>query len=85
MKYINNLLVDKKIFLKIILTLLSLSCMTSHNSHVFLYLNGLNLCIKHLDMSWNIWNLISWRKAGNKQSICYDDSKCGSFILEQSG
>ena len=32
----------------------------------------------------NIWNLILWREAVKKPSICYDDFKYGAFILGQS-
>ena len=58
--------------------------MLSHNSHVFLYFNGLKQCIENFDIFWNIRNLILWREAGKKTSSCSDDSKYGSFILGQS-
>ena len=58
--------------------------MLPHNSHVFLYLNGLNLCIEHLDMFWNIWNLILWREVIKKRWSYSDDSKYGAFILGKS-
>ena len=64
-KHINNFLVKKKHFFVIIFPLFYLSCVVSHNSHVLLYLNSLNPRIKHLDMFWNIWNLIF----GGKQKI----------------
>ena len=50
MKEINNFLMYKKHLFTIILPILYLSCMLSHNSHVLLYLNGLNTCIEHLYM-----------------------------------
>ena len=31
-----------------------------------------------------IWDLILWREAGNKQSICSDDYEYGAFILGKS-
>ena len=68
----------------IIIPLLSLSYILSQNSHVLLYFNGLNPCIEHLDMFWNIWNLILWKETGNKWSSCYDYSKYEAFILGQS-
>ena len=58
--------------------------MLLHNSHVLLYLNGLNPRIEHLDMFLNIWNLILCREAGKKQSSCYYDSKYGESILGKS-
>ena len=58
--------------------------MLSHNSHVLLYVNGLNPCIDHLDMFLNMWNLILWGETGKKQSSCSDDYKYGAFILGQS-
>ena len=58
-----------------------LGCTTSH---VFLYLNGLNPCNGHLDIFWNIWNLVLWREAGNKRSSCSDNSKFGALIPGQS-
>ena len=73
-----------KYFFTVILSLLSLYCMLSHNSKMFLYLNGLNPCIKILDMFWNIGNFILWSEEGNKRSSCSDYSKYGSFILGQS-
>ena len=73
----------KKHFFNMLLTLLYFSCMFSHNSHVFLYLNVLNPCIGNLDMFWNIWNLTLWRKVGKKPSICSDDYKFGSLIPGQ--
>ena len=73
-----------KHYFTIILTLLSVSCILSHNSHLFLYLNGINLCKEHLDMFWNIWNLILWREAWKKQWSCSGDSKYGAFIFGQS-
>ena len=57
MKDINNFLFNSKKFFTIISPLFYLSCMLSHNSLVILCLNGLNPCIKHLDMFWNKWNL----------------------------
>ena len=46
--------------------------------------NFLNLCIKYLDMFWNIWNLILSTEARKKQSSYSDDYKYGAFILGQS-
>ena len=60
---------------------MSLSCMLSCNSQMFLYLDGLNSCIEHLDIFCNIWNLILWKEAVNKQSSCYDGYEYGEFIL----
>ena len=65
-------------------SLLFLSCMSSHNSHIFLYLNGINMCIQHLYMFWNIRNLVLWRELENIWSSCFDDSKYGEFIPRQS-
>ena len=73
-----------KHFFAIILPFFSLSCVISHNSHILFFLNGLNLFIKHLDVFWNIWNLILWRDSGKKRSSCYDYSKNGSFIIGKS-
>ena len=67
-----------------VFSLFYLSCILSHNSHEFLYLNGINPCIECLDMYWNIWNLILWRKLGKKRSSCSDYSECWAFILWQS-
>ena len=73
-----------KHFFAIILPLLSLSSMLSHNSHILLYLNGLKTSIEHLYMFFNKWNLIIWRDAVKKQWSCSDDYKYGAFILRQS-
>ena len=48
---------------------------------MFLYLNGLKTCIKHLYMFWNIWNLILLGETGKKLSICSDDYEYGAFII----
>ena len=58
--------------------------MVSHKSHVLLYLNGISMCIDHLDMIWNIQNLVLWREPGNKSSIVSDDSKYWLSILRKS-
>ena len=58
--------------------------MLSHNSHVLLYLNGIDPCIEYLDMFWNIWNLVLWREAVKKRSSFSDNYKYGAFILGQS-
>ena len=58
--------------------------MLSHNSHVLLYLNGIDPCIECLDMFWNIWNLVLWREAVKKRSSFSDNYKYGAFILGQS-
>ena len=76
-----NFLMKNKHIFAIILPFLSFSSMSSHNSQVLLYLNGLNPCIKILDMFWNIGNFILWSEEGNKRSSCSDYSKYGSFIL----
>ena len=80
---ITSLCITKHFFV-IIFPLFYLSCIVSHNSHMFLYLNGIDPCIKHLYLFWNIRNSIFWREAGNKISRCTDDSKSGSFIPIQS-
>ena len=83
-EYVYNFLGKNKTFLHHLFHILSLSGLSSHNSQIFLYLNGLNPCIEHLDMFWNKWNFILWRQLGKKKSSCYDDSKYGAFILGQS-
>ena len=84
MKTIYNFLVKNKKIFSVILTLLYFSIIISHNSHLFLYLNGLNSCTKYLDIFWNIWNLTLLRQADKKQSICSDYSITGAFINGQS-
>ena len=73
-----------KQFFTIILPFLSLSGMISHNPHILLCLNCLNPCIRHLDVFWNVWNLILWRESGKKLSSCSDYYKNWSFIIGQS-
>ena len=50
---------------------------------MFLYLNGLNLSIKYLDMFRNIWNLILWRESGMKRWSCSGYYKYGALIIGQ--
>ena len=69
------------IFFTIILSLFDLSHTVSNNLQIFLYLNGLNKLIEHLDIFWNIQNFI---KGTKKWSICFDDSKYGAFTLGYS-
>ena len=73
-----------KHFFVVILPLFYLSCMLSHNSHVLLYLNGLNPCIKHLDVFWIIWGLMLWREAGNERSSFSGYYKYGAFVIVKS-
>ena len=54
-------LMKNKIFFTINICFLYLSSMLSHNSHVFLYLNGLEPCIEIFDIFKKIWNLVLWR------------------------
>ena len=63
--------------------LLYLSCVISHNSQIFLYLNGINPWIEHLDIFWNMWNLILWyeREGGSR---CFGYYKSGAFIPGRS-
>ena len=51
---------------------------------MFLYLNGLNLGIEHLDMFWSICDLILWKKLGKKQPSCSGGPKHGEFISGKS-
>ena len=73
-----------KHFFTIILPLLSLSVMISHNSHILLCLNGISTCIKRLDLLWNIWNLILWRDTEKKLLSFSDDYKNWAFVIGQS-
>ena len=73
-----------KHFFVVILPLFYLSCMLSHNSHVLLYLNGLNPCIKHLDVFWIMWGLMLWREAGNERSSFSGYYKYGAFVIVKS-
>ena len=42
----------EKYFLAVIIPFLSLSGMISHNSHIFMYLNGLNLFIEYMELDF---------------------------------
>ena len=85
-KDVNKFLVNEIFFLhhNFPCLIFVLCFIVSHNSHMFLYLNGTNPCIEHLDMFWNLWNLILWRESGKKIPSCSDDSKSGALIPGQS-
>ena len=74
----------KKCFFTIMFPPLYFSCVKSHNSHMFLYLNGINPQIEHLNMFLNIWILILLREPGNKRSSRFDDSKSDTFVPGKS-
>ena len=71
MKDINKSIVKNKTFLQHNFPTSFLSYIVSHNSHVLLYLNGINSCIKHLYMFWNIWNIILWRGARKYDQVVF--------------
>ena len=51
---------------------------------MLLYSSGLNKWIRHLDMSWNIFNFVVWSETLNKQSSCSGNYKSGAFVPGQS-
>ena len=59
-----------KHFFSIIFLLSYLSSFLSHNSHVLLYLHGIDLCIKYLDMFYNLWTFIfEGKQESNNQVV----------------
>ena len=71
-------------FFTIILPILSLYCILSHNLNVLLYLNGINPCIEHLYMVLKYMEF-NFMKGSRKETIKFsDDSKYGALILGQS-
>ena len=61
MKDIYNFFMKNKTFIHHYSIFIVFSSMLYHKSHIFLYLNSLNPCIKHLDMFWNTQSFILLR------------------------
>ena len=80
MKYINNFLMNKKLFFVRIFLLVSLSSIISHNSQICVYLYDINPWIEHLGIfcKSEFWFYYLKRE---KRSRSFEYSNSGALIL----